>query len=192
MGVMAVRSWAEMRDWQVGLLERSTGETLATWNARVAEQGFADEAGLRDWLKQQGVEGYAQMLLVFEAFGYPDFFTRSADELIENQYADRPALRPIFDVIIAALPALGETTVQTRKTYVSLLTPRRTFAIVAATTRTRVDLGLRLPGREPGGRLLAAKSLGNETINVRIGLTTVDEVDAEVHDWLERVYQANC
>src|SRR5262245_30013842 len=37
----------------------------------------------------QGVTGYAQSLLVMEQFGYPDFLVATADELIEQQYADR-------------------------------------------------------------------------------------------------------
>ena len=70
--------------------------------------------------------------------GQPD-----AGELIEGQYADRPQLRPILDAVLALLPALGPATVQARKTIVSLVSPRRTFAVVRATTKDRVDLGLR-------------------------------------------------
>ena len=64
------------------------------------------------------------------------------DQLIADQYTDRQQLRPILDAVLAALPALGPVTVQARKTFVSLVSPRRTFAVVQATTRTRVDLGL--------------------------------------------------
>ena len=63
-----------------------------------------------------------------ERFGYPDFVTASADELIEAQYADRPHLRPIYEAIVAATRKLGDFVIQARKGYVSLVTPRRTFA----------------------------------------------------------------
>ena len=46
--------------------------------------------------------------------------------------------------MLAALPALGPVTVQARRTLISLSTPRRVFAVVQPTTRSRVDLGLRL------------------------------------------------
>jgi hypothetical protein len=39
--------------------------------------------------------------------------------------------------------------VPARKTIVSLVSPRRTFAVVRATTKGRVDLGLRLDDAEP-------------------------------------------
>jgi hypothetical protein len=80
--------------------------------------------------------------------------TAEARELIDGQYADRPRLRPVLDAVLAALPGLGPVTVQARTTLVSLVTPRRTFAVVQATTKNRVDLGLRLDTVRPGGRLL--------------------------------------
>ena len=185
------RSWEEMREWQVGLLERSTGDTLQTWNDRIHGHGFADEGGLRDWLRERDVTGYSQMLLVHETFGYPEFFTKTADQLIEDQYADRPQLRPVLDAVLDRAAGLDDVTLQTRKTYVCLVGPRRTFAVVKASTRRRADLGLRLPGREPGGRLLAARSLGTDLANVRVALSSPDEVDDEVAGLLAQAYDAN-
>jgi hypothetical protein len=115
-----------------------------------------------------------------------------ADELIDGQYRDRPGLRPVLDAVLSAVPALGPVTVQARKTLVSLVTPRRTFAVIQPTTKTRVDLGLRLERLEdelPAGRLLAARDLGAAT--VRIALTGAQDVDEEVLDWLRQAYQEN-
>jgi hypothetical protein len=65
--------------------------------------------------------------------GPPDLEAKAeaeADGLIASQYSDRPQLRPVLDAVLAALPALGPVTVQARKTFISLVTPRRTFAVV--------------------------------------------------------------
>lgn len=110
------RSWQEMREQEIGWLVERTGDGLETWNARVRAGGYADETSLRAWLVAQGVTGYPQMLLVMERFGYPDYLQATADELIEGQYADRPALRPILDAILALLPTVGQVEVQARKT----------------------------------------------------------------------------
>jgi hypothetical protein len=117
------------------------------------------------------------------------FLTAEADDLIAGQYRDRPRLRPILDAVLAALPALGPVTVQARGTIVSLVTPRRTFAVVKATAKSRVDLGLRLDHTQPGGRLLPARDIGAAT--VRIPLTAPDEIDDEVLGWLRRAYDEN-
>lgn len=182
--------WHAMKDMSARLLKERTGEDMTTWNERIQNEQLTDEQHLRDWLAQQGVNGYAQSLLVMERFGYPDFFLASGDELINGQYADRPQLRPIFDAIIEVVVGLGEVIIQARKTYVSLVTPRRTFARVQPTTKKRVDLGLRLEDQKPGGRLLPSKL--HETMRLQISLGSADEVDSEVLEWLQRAYDQNC
>ncbi len=187
------RSWEEMRSQITDRLVRQTGHDVTWWNGQIAAQdGLTDEASLRAWLTEHGVTGYQQMLLVMEALGYPEFLLATADELIDAQYADREALRPVLDAIIAAAAGMGEVEVQARKTYTTLLTPRRTFAAVRPTTRTRVDLGLRIDGVEPSGRLLDGRNTAGGSVNLRVALQSVDDLDAQALDLLRRAYEANC
>jgi hypothetical protein len=185
--VARIRDWQRNRDMWIRILEERTGEGVDAWNRRIRKQRLGDEKSLRAWLADEGVTGYAQSLLVMERFGYPDFLVASADELIEGQYADRPQLRPIFDAILEAAIGLGEVTIQARKTYVSLVSPRRTFARIQPTTRKRVDLGLRLEGQKPAGRLQPSKI--HETMKLQVSLTAPKEVDSEVLRWLQRAYE---
>ena len=127
-----IRGWQSMKDMSARLLQERTGMDVATWNQRIRDGHLKDEQTLRAWLTAHGVTGYAQSLLVWERFGYPDFLQSSANELIQGQYADRPQLRPIFEAILNAAAGLGDVTIQARKTYVSLVTARRTFARVQA------------------------------------------------------------
>jgi hypothetical protein len=172
-------------------LERQTGETLATWNARVKAAAPAGEPELRAWLAERGVTGYPAMLLVFETFGYPDYLQQDADELIGNQYRDRPNLVPIYDRVVEAVLGFGHVELQARKTYVALIGPKRTFASIQATTKTRIDVGLRLDGIAPQGRVEVAKSIGQSSMTHKIALPSVDDVDDEVVAWLRRAYDAN-
>jgi hypothetical protein len=181
--------WKGMRDMSARLLEERTGEGVNSWNRRIKAERLDDENALRAWLTGRGVTGYPQTLLVMERFGYPDFLLATADELIDGQYADRQELRPIFDAIIDAAAGLGEVTVQARKTYVSLVSPKRTFARVRPTTKKRVDLGLRLEREKPGGRLQTSKI--HETMPLQISFTSRDEVDSEALDWLQEAYDRN-
>ena len=183
------RDWQAMRDMSARLLKERTGDGVDTWNRRIQRERLDDEEGVRAWLTKQGVTGYAQTLLVMERFGYPDFLLATADELIDGQYADRPQLRPIFDALIDAASGLGNVTIQARKTFVSLVSPRRTFARIQPTTRNRVSLSLRLEGRKPRGRLQPSKI--HETMQVQIELTARDQVDSEVLGWLQEAYDEN-
>lgn len=189
---MPAHTWAEMRESITRALIRDTRHDLAWWNERMAaQQAIADEEALRAWLSSEGVTGYQQMLLVMERFGYPDYLLASADELLDGLYADRPQLRPILDAVVAATHALGPVDVQARKTYTALLTPRRTFAAVRPTTRTRIDLVLRLDGATPGGRLLDGRNSAGGGLNVRVALQTVADLDDEALDLLRRAYEAS-
>jgi hypothetical protein len=114
-----------------------------------------------------------------------------SEDLVGQQYADRPQLRPVLDAVLALLPGLpGPVTVQPRGTLVSLATPRRVFAILKPTTKSRVDLGLRLDSiGEPVSPLLPARDLG--AASVRIPLTSADQVNDEVRGWLRTAYEEN-
>ena len=188
---MQTRDWRQHTGWIADLLTRRTGHDLEAWKVRIAAQSFTSEASLRAWLAEQGVTGYPQMLLVMERFGYPDFLLAGADELIEGQYADRPGLRLILDAILTRAASFGELTIQARKGYVSLLTPKRTFAAVQPTTRARVDLGLKLKNPQMRGRFAANSAMGSSVVNARIPLACVDEVDDEVEGWLRQAYADN-
>jgi hypothetical protein len=185
-----VRDWKGMRDMSIRLLKERTGEGVSAWNQRIRKQDPKDEKSLRAWLTRQGVTGYAQSLLVMETFGYPDFMVATANQLLDAMYADRPRLKRVYNAIIAAATSIGEVDIQTRKTYVSLVTPRRTFARIQPTTKDRVDLGLRIPGMRPGGRLQPSKI--HESMEVQISLSAPEEVDREVRELLEKAYELNC
>jgi hypothetical protein len=144
----------------IRVLEKQTGKGVGHWNARIKKEKFADARSLEAWLAHLGATGYAKQLLVMERFGYPDFVTASADELIDAQYADRPHLRPIYEAIVAAARNLGEIVVQVPKRYVSLVMPRRAsrslpYSIPEAMT---FPAGL---SRMPFEKFLAAVLLGS-------------------------------
>jgi uncharacterized protein DUF5655 len=176
-----------MRSMMERLLVERTGSPLPVWKARAKKLRPRNEAQLRKWLAREGVTGYPQMLVVLEHFGYPDYLTASANDLIGAQFADRPQLRPIYDAIVKAVAGWEGATVQARKTYVSLVTPRRTFARIQPTTRTRVDLALRLDGARVGGRWQRATV--HESMQVQVGLSRRTEFDAEVRTLLRAAFE---
>jgi hypothetical protein len=170
--------------------------TLSTAQLALArEYGFPSWPRLKDEAERRrasaGEAGRAGDAAQAGDDGQAGYLTADAGELIEGQYADRPQLRPVLDAVLALLPALGPATVQARKTIVSLVSPRRTFAVVRATTKDRVDLGLRLDDAEPGGRLQSAKGIGGGGATVRIALRRPEDIDDEVRGLMRRAYEEN-
>ena len=183
-----ILDWERMRDMSARLLEERTGQGVADWNERIRKARPKDEAALRKWLTKQGVIGYAQSLLVMETFGYPDFMRATAKELIDGQYADRPHLRPILDAVLQAAEALGDVTIQARKTYISLVSGLRTFARIQP-TKDHVAIALRLKSPKPGGRLRPSRI--HESMRVQVELSSVKDLDADAKRWLRRAYVEN-
>ena len=181
--------WRRFRDAQAERLKLTTGQDVAVWNGRVAQAGPSDPEALNAWLATQGVTGHARQLLRWERFGYPEFMQATAGQLIDAQYRDRPALRPVYEALAGAALALGEVTAQARKTYVSLLTARRTFARLQPTTRLRIDMGLRLEGLDPGGRLRPGRI--HDSMPVQLSFETVGDIDAEALEWMRKALEAN-
>ncbi len=155
-------------------LVRTTGRTPEDWAADARSAGISTREELSRWLKDQGITGYNLMSIDWEVFGLPEFFRLSAEELYDAQYVDRPALRPLADRILLWATETPEVTLQMRKTYVSLQTPRRKFAQLTPSTKTAVDVFFRLavpdlPGLEPVRT--------TDPFAWRIRLRHVDDVD---------------
>ncbi|MEV4319914.1 DUF5655 domain-containing protein [Actinocrispum sp. NPDC049592] len=193
------KDWREMHEWSAQLLKRQTGHTVDDWNRRIKDTGITSRDELQLWLKTRNINGYAQQLLIMERFGYPEFLLKTAEELVDEQFADRQHLRPVFDELVEAgigIAHQGLVEVQARKTYVTLRTKRRKFAVIKPTTKTRVDLGLRIVTMHEGhtrfaARLQSAKILRDETMTHRIPLTRLEDVDDEVCYWLAVAYEQN-
>ena len=171
-----IKTWQAMADDNAARLERTTGRTVGDWVSAARSAGIGSRGELAQWLKAQGVAGYSLMSVDWEMFGYPDFILSSVDELYEGQYADRPALRPIADRLLAWAAEAEGVEVQMRKTYVSLETARRKFAQVTPATKTAVDVFLRFS--RPGlNRIEPARVAKNDPFAWRVRLRSVDEVD---------------
>jgi predicted transport protein len=166
-------------------VEQRTGRPISEWLSLVPEGTFTQQSEFL--VAEHGLKpSDARAVLHLGAYMSrpPD------DELVAAQYAGaKEALRPVYDAVVEAVTALGDDiAVSARKTYVSFDRARQ-FALVQASTRTRVDLGVRLDDATATDRLAAAGSFGSGNITHRVGLTAPGEVDAEVRDWLRAAYE---
>lgn len=119
-------------------------------------------------------------------------FDDGDEKLLKRQYRDRSSLRPVLDEIVATVRRRHpEVELKVRDNDVQLFTPERQFAVVVPSTKSRVDIGFRMDGIEPQGRLADAKDLGNEDINLKIGVDSVEAMDEEVTSLLTNAWNRN-
>ncbi len=185
------KSPKEMMAAMLGNLEARTGKPLAEWMAIVEAEGPAARAERQKWLKQAyGLGQNTAMVILGKMDGSADAY-EDATGLVDGQYAGpKAALRPLYETLAAMGQALGaDVTLKPCRTYVSLVR-RSQFAVIQATTRTRIDLGLNLRGIECG--LTPAKNLGGgDAITHRIPIAAAADVTPAVREWFAKAYALN-
>lgn len=156
-------------------------------------------------VKDSGLEKHGEMIKMLKTdhgftHGFANFVAHSArqsaaihsdgDELFANQYSGaKEALKPIYERILAEVKTFGsDVEVAPKKSSVSLRRKKQ-FALVQPSTKTRVDLGLKLTGKEPAGRLEISGPF-DAMCTYRVQLTDVSKVDGEVLAWLKEAYEA--
>jgi Domain of unknown function (DUF5655) len=174
-------------------LAERTGRSLEDWVALVADKGPdpLDQLAVRRWLKDvHGVPQNSQWAIADAAATAAGWVRPTVQEYVDTQYAGAKAgLRPVYDALAAELLALGpDVRVEGRSSYVPFVRGRQ-FAVVAAATRTRVDLGLRFTaaaGPPASERLRPLPGLAQCTHVV--SLTAPDEVDADLVALMRAAY----
>ena len=163
-----------------------TGRSAEEWIALLPAGSHTER---KAWLQAQGLHSnHAGAVLWWEKNGAA--ILSGGGELIDRQYAGpKAALRPIYDRVAEVVADFEDVEVGPRGTYVSFGRPKQ-FALVQPSTKTRVDVGLRLPGVPVSDRLADAGSFGSGNITHRVGLAAIEDVDAELEGWLRAAYDA--
>ncbi len=109
-------------------------------------------------------------------------------DLVADQYSGKENLKPIYKKIISEISKFGnDIEIAPKKVAVSLRRKRQ-FALVQPSTKTRIDLGLKLKDKSIKGRLENSGPFGTMCTN-RVKLSNQKEVDKEVLSWLKEAYE---
>jgi hypothetical protein len=169
-------------------IAEKTGRPVPEWVAVVHKSGLQKHGEIVKFLKADHgfTHGYAN-LVAHQALQSSAAHSDD-DDLVAAQYAgDKAALKPIYDAVIKAARGFGaDLELAPKKTYVSLRRKKQ-FALIQPSTKTRVDLGINLKGKNPGGRLEASGSF-NAMVSHRVRLESPGDVNAEVVGWLKEAF----
>ena len=173
-------------------MKERTGKTLEEWVAAVQATKIdpLDQKAVRNWLKSQGVLQNSQWAIADAAARAAGWERPSVEGYIDSQFqGEKAALRPIFDALREIIEGLGEdVTAEGRGGYTPFVRKRQ-FAAVQASTKTRVDLGLRFR-QAPDSALLSTTSLPGQSTH-KLGLSSVDEITDEVVELIRLAYEQN-
>jgi hypothetical protein len=175
-----------------GSLEATTGRSVEDWLATVQSLGLTRHGEIMAALKRDyGLShGYANMLALV-ATGYGQ---QGGAELVEGLFGGAKAgLRPIYDRALEVATGMGEdVAVAPKKSMVSFRRSKQ-FACFTPMSATRVDLGVNLRGALADDAVGVARlrpTPGGMASHV-FAISTPDDIDDEVIDWVRRAYEAN-
>ena len=138
--------------------------------------------------------GYKAVALVsvndtWSAMRYRGGQISTDQDLVAAQYSGKKAsLKPIFDHLVKAARGFGsDVELAPRKTYVGLVRGKM-FAVIKASTASRVDLGLKLKDAAGGDRLVEAPGFSSGSITHKVALADVEEIDEQVLGWFKEAY----
>ena len=173
-------------------MKERTGKTLEEWVAAVQATKIdpLNQKAVRNWLKDQGVLQNSQWAIADAAARAAGWERPSVEGYINSQYqGEKAALRPIFDALREIIEGLGEdVTAEGRGGYTPFVRKRQ-FIAVQASTKTRIDLGLRFK-QAPDSALLSTTSLPGQSTH-KLGLSSVDDITDEVADLIRVAYEQN-
>jgi hypothetical protein len=165
-------------------LPEKTGKSLDEWKQVIAQAGWTSHGEIVKGLKcaHDVSHAYANQIAL-KAVCKPE----AAGDPIEEMFAKRPEVRPIYDAVLAQITSFGtDVDLAPKKGYVSVRRSKQ-FAILQPASG-RLDVGIQLKDVSPSGRLEPSGSF-NAMLSHRVRVTSIAEVDAQLVAWLRLAYE---
>ena len=182
------------RETQLKNIESKTGKSLAQVRALIKKSKLTKHGEIRERLGETFNLGYgdANALVHFALASDGQSAAQASggsvtDVLDEIYSGPKSALRPIHDRVTAAVVKLGPFEIAPKKGYLSLRRQKQ-FAMLGPGTKGRLEIGLNMKGLKPGPRLTELPPGG--MCQYKVFLTSPEEVNKELVDWLRTAYES--
>ena len=165
-------------------MPEKTGKSLDAWIAILKEKTFTKHSEAVNFLKKEhGVtHGFANTIVHLSK----EDKTQTVD-LVSVQYEKKEALKLIYDTLKSYIETLGnDIEFAPKKAYVSVRRNKQ-FVIIQPSTKTRLDLGLNLKGKEAEGILENSGSFSAMCTH-RIRLSSIEDITEKVKNWIKEAY----
>jgi hypothetical protein len=110
------------------------------------------------------------------------------EDLVKNQYQGKEDLIKIYNALIEAVKEFGNDVIVTPKKGSVSIIRKKQFALIKPATKTRIDLGLKLVGKELTQRLENSGPFGTMCTH-RVQVSHIDQIDKELIGWLNEAYE---
>ncbi|ALS98943.1 DUF5655 domain-containing protein [Lacimicrobium alkaliphilum] len=168
-------------------LKQKTGKDLQQWKTALGPMGFNKHGEIMAYLKGEcGLShGYANFIAL--KFREADAASHNDADLISAQYKGKESLLILFEHLRQQIQSLGIDIEMVPKKAAVSFRRKRQFALIQPSTKTRIDLGLKLDNTAFEGRLEASGPFGSMCSH-RIQISETTLPDDEVFGWIKQAY----
>ena len=166
-------------------MPEKTGKSLEEWKKILLTRQFKKFSEAVTYLKSEfGVtHGYANTIVTLSKEEKQD-----GNDLVLNQYKGKEQLLTIYALLLNEINKFGnDIEIAPKKASVSLRTKKQ-FLLIQPSTKTRIDLGLKLRNHAVQGRLESSGPFGTMCTH-RIQLTDASQIDTEVIGYMKAAYE---
>ena len=166
-------------------MPEKTGRSLEEWKKILRSKHFVKHSEAVKFLKQEHevTHGYANTIVTLS-----NDKNETHDDLLKKQYKGKENLKPIYDELIEVVGKFGTDVIITpKKSSVSIIRKRQ-FALIKPATKSRIDLGLKLVGKELTERLGNSGPFGTMCTH-SVQLSNTAQIDKELKGWLMEAYE---
>jgi len=103
----------------------------------------------------------------------------SPEDLVENQYKGKENLKPIYEQLHSTIQNFGNDVVITPKKGSVSFIRKKQFVLIKPATKTRIDIGLKLKGKEITDRLGNSGPFGSMCTH-RVKIQSASDIDKEL------------
>ncbi len=165
-------------------MPEKTGKSLNEWKSLLKLQSFTKHTEAVNFLKKEHnvTHGFANTIVTLSK----EENTTPAD-LVKNQYKGKEVLMPIYKKLLSIVESFGnDVTISPKKASVSVIRKKQ-FALIQPSTKTRIDLGLKIKDKPTTDRLESSGPFGTMCTH-RVKLSEVSQIDSELKEWLKEAY----
>lgn len=172
-------------------VKAKTGKTPDDFAKLATEKGLTKHGEIVSWLKTDFGLGHGHANAIVSVLLKSESRKASPDEKLERLFAGKKAVwRESCGALITKIKAFGpDIETSANETYVNVLVGKKKIAVLQPSSAVRFEIGIKLKGVIPEGRLEAAGSW-NSMVTHRVSISDPKEMDAEVLAWLKRAYDA--
>lgn len=183
----------EMMQSMINNMLDKTGKKLEDWHAIIAEKGFEKHGEILKFLKGEHEVSHGYANTISQLFLNPQILNPTTESENDKDHAllkGKEAMAPVFKKAKHLFENIeGEVEFAYKKSYISLRTPKKQFAILQPSTKSRIDIGLNLKDVEADAQIEEAGGW-NTMVTHRIKVDSIDSLKG-IEGWLQKAYEAN-